>query len=88
MDNSKLLDNMCKQCTFYKPHVLKQSTCTRISNMNLRTKKNEPFSIPAAFKICKGYFFEKKKDDGDDDGFIFNDNFLWVMCTGYDEQLY
>jgi len=51
--------------------------------MNLRTKKNEPFSIPAAFKICKGYFFEKKKDD---EGFIFDDNFLWVMCTGYDED--
>ena len=82
MDSSSLLDR-CKQCTFYKPHVLKQSTCTRISNMNLRTKKNEPFSIPAAFKICKGYFFEKKKDD---EGFIFDDNFLWVMCTGYDED--
>jgi hypothetical protein len=51
--------------------------------MNLLTKKNEQFSLPASFKICKGYFFEKKKDD--DEGYIFDDNFLWVMCTGYDE---
>ena len=83
MDSSKLLD-ICKSCKFYKPHVIKPSICTRISNINLLTKRNEPFSLPVSYKICKGYFFEKK-----DDGYIvINDNFLWVMCTGYDEEMY
>ena len=76
--------DICKQCTFYKPHIIKSTTCTRISNVNLLTKKNEPLSIPASFKICKGYFFEKKKDEY----IVLNDNFLWVMCTSYDEELY
>jgi hypothetical protein len=79
--------DICKQCAFYKPHIIKSPICTRISNVNLLTKKNEPLSIPASFKICKGYFFEKKKDD--EGGYIvLNDNFLWVMCTSYDEELY
>jgi hypothetical protein len=72
----------CIQCKFYKPYVIKPSICTRISNVNLLTKKNEQFSLPASFKICKGYFFEKKNDE---EMYIFDDNFLWVMCTGYDE---
>jgi hypothetical protein len=76
---------ICIQCKFYNPHIIKPSICTRISNINLITKKNEQFSLPASFKICKGYFFEKKKKKDASDMYIFDDNFLWVMCTDYDE---
>ena len=68
----------CQTCVFYKQHLLKSSTCTRISNINLLTKRNTPFKIPAAFKICKGYFFEKKKCDE----YIFEgDMYMWVVPT-------
>lgn len=75
--------DICKTCKFYKSHVIKPSICTRISNVNLLTKRNEQFSLPVSFKICKGYFYEKKDDD--DGGYIFEGGLFWVMCTGYDE---
>ena len=75
--------DICKTCKFYKSPLMKSPTCTRISDISLITKKNKPMSIPVAFKICKGYFYEKKRDD--DDGFIFEEGgIFWVMCSGDD----
>ena len=55
--------NKCQQCKFYERPFLGKPTCTRISNIQLTNGKNIPFKVPAAFKICKGYFFEYSKDD-------------------------
>lgn len=48
----------CHHCKFYVQHFLGKPTCSRISNVSLVSKKNVPFKVPVAFKICKGYFFE------------------------------
>jgi hypothetical protein len=53
----------CKQCKFYKPGLFTKPTCTRIPNIALRSAKVSYFEIPAAFKICKWYFFEHKDSD-------------------------
>ena len=55
--------NQCYRCKFYTVPFLGKPTCTRISNVRHVDKKNVPFRVPVAFKICKGYFFEHSKDD-------------------------
>lgn len=44
----------CTNCKFYTWG----RKCNRISNVDLRTKKNKPYKAKDAYKICKGYFFE------------------------------
>lgn len=53
----------CKQCKFYTRPFLGKPVCKKFSNVQLTSGKDLPFKIPAAFKICKGYFFEYSKDD-------------------------
>lgn len=50
----------CKKCIHYKSFFIfyKKPVCIRISNVSLKTKKNTPFKITEAYKICKGYFYE------------------------------
>lgn len=55
------MDAPCTNCKFYTGWWGKK--CNRISNINIRTKKNKPYKAKDAFKICKGYFFEHVNDD-------------------------
>lgn len=48
--------DVCKTCVFNKSLV-----CTRISNIELKTRINHPYKYYEAYKICKGYFYEPKK---------------------------
>ena len=51
--------NPCDKCKFY---TWPWGRCTRISNVNLKTKKNKPYRVKEAYKICKGYFFEHENE--------------------------
>jgi hypothetical protein len=55
--------DQCKQCKFYSGVPFSKSVCKRIPDIKLHTSKVKYFEIPAAFKICKGYFFEHKDSD-------------------------
>ena len=62
--NTIIKMSSCVNCKFYnKPLFARYPTCTRISNINLKTGKNKPFTSTDARKICKGYFFEHAKSD-------------------------
>jgi hypothetical protein len=52
----------CKTCVHYHGGLLfTKPVCKRISNIDLKTKKNTWFKIGDAYKICKGYFYIFKK---------------------------
>lgn len=53
----------CQQCKFYTTHFLGKPTCSRVSNVSVKSKQNVPFRVPQAYQICKGYFFEHAKSD-------------------------
>lgn len=57
--------DVCKTCHYYQKGFLfvRSPTCTRISNVEIKTKKNTPFKINEAYKICKGYFYECSGSD-------------------------
>lgn len=58
--------DLCKTCKFYTTPFFKPK-CNRISNFHVVKKKNIPFTLEESFKICKGYFFEKKNSDTSSD---------------------
>lgn len=50
----------CNTCIHYQKNFLfSKPVCRRISNVNLKTQKNTPFKVYEAYRICKGYFYEK-----------------------------
>ena len=51
----------CQTCVYYKDFLFARPVCTRISNVELKTQKNTPLKVHEAFRICKGYFYEKEK---------------------------
>lgn len=59
--------NYCNKCRFYQKTLFVPPKCTRISNYHLLKKKDVPFSIEESFRICKGYFFEKKSGESSDE---------------------
>ncbi len=52
--------NYCNKCRYYTKPLFSPPKCNRISNYHVVKKKNIPFNIEEAFKICKGYFFEQE----------------------------
>lgn len=57
----------CETCVhYYKVVPFSKPVCRRFSNIELKTKKNKPFKIHEAYKICKGYFYEHKNSNDDE----------------------
>ena len=53
----------CQTCVYYKNFLFTRPVCMRFSNMELKTQKNIPFKVYEAYRICKGYFYEKNNDN-------------------------
>ena len=53
----------CTSCKFYTSVPFWKPTCRKLPDIRLDTHKVKYFELPAAFKICKGYFYEHKDSD-------------------------
>lgn len=52
----------CQTCVHFQNFLFSRPVCRRISNVDLKTRTNRPLKVYEAFRICKGYFYEHRKD--------------------------